>query len=78
MVEVVGESRMGMLLVLPLLSLRRRSRSFSDGVGELRWDAKSSFLRSASSRLRILWITTCQYFRFNGDTFLDRKAIFFV
>lgn len=54
MVEVVGESRTGMLLLLPLLSLRRRSRSFSEGVGELRWDAKSSFLRSASRRLRML------------------------
>ena len=58
MVEIVGESRTGMLLLLPLLSRRRRSRSFSEGVGELRCDAKSSFLRSASRRLRILWITT--------------------
>lgn len=41
------------------LNLRTRSRSnlSREGVGEFRWDAKSSFLRSASRRFRMLWMT---------------------
>ena len=78
-VGLVGESRTALLLLLPLLNRRTRSRSFSDGVGELRWDAKSSFLRSVSKRLRILRMTT-YYYLYHGEkgTSLDRKTIFFV
>jgi hypothetical protein len=59
---VGGESDARTALTLPELpedNLRTRSRSaFSrEGVGEFRADAKSSFLRRASRRLRILWMT---------------------
>lgn len=70
MVVVGGVSvvRIALTLVeLPELNLRTRSRSnlSREGVGEFRWDAKSSFLRSASRRFRILWMTIIRLLR--GD-----------